>query len=69
MEQAALVDIPVPSPAHNELLDAEHIAQMNPVTRLIRRTVADFSDIVQFLSQPEKVWLVRVLGATQGLPE
>ena len=55
VEQAVLVDIPVPAPGHNELMDDDYIASMSPVTRLFKRTATDLADLVHFVSNPPKV--------------
>jgi len=55
VQHAALVDIPVPSPSHNELMDDEHIRLMNPIARLLKRTMTDAADLIEFVTTPPKV--------------
>jgi len=54
VQHAVLVDIPVPSPSHNELMDDEHIRLMNPIARLLKRTMTDALDLMQYVTTPPK---------------
>jgi len=55
-----LVDIPLPAPSHNELMDDERIVAMNPIERLIKRTATDAADFIDFVTTPPKVFLLCV---------
>jgi len=55
VQHAVLVDIPLPAPSHNELMDENHIKAMNPLARLVKRTVTDASDLLALLTTPPKV--------------
>ena len=55
VQHAVLVDIPLPAPSHNELMDAERIGAMNPIARLVKRTLTDAADLLALVTTPPKV--------------
>mmetsp|Transcript_44347 Transcript_44347/g.105657 ORF Transcript_44347/g.105657 Transcript_44347/m.105657 type:complete len:1000 (+) Transcript_44347:34-3033(+) len=48
---ARMVDLPVPAPAHDELMDDSHKGG-NPIVKLVSRMTADVSDLVAFAANP-----------------
>ena len=53
--EAELVDLPLPALSHNELLDENVINSLNPISRLVRRCIADMTDIIDFLVKSSQV--------------
>uniref|UniRef100_A0A7S0E1R2 ER membrane protein complex subunit 1 n=1 Tax=Hanusia phi TaxID=3032 RepID=A0A7S0E1R2_9CRYP len=49
ISETEMVDLPLPALSHNELLDENVINSLNPISRLVRRCIADLSDLIDFI--------------------